>query len=298
MKDQKPKSKRNCFIDAYRGFTMISMILYHSCYDYFIVFGRNPGFIGSRAAYLWQQSICISFILVSGMVWPFGKKHALRRGLILILLGTAITFVTVVFMPSESIYYGILTFMGAATLITMICDKGFMILGASLDDLSSVNKPDVHTTGDSVSDTEFITAEDRKKTSGSMGKSKFPAGLVHVIICLILFALTKHLPNGYIGSRFHPLISIPKTLYRYPSLAVFGLPPADFFSADYFPIIPWIFMYILGYHLGGLLLSNESFIKLGTRKIPFLSWLGTKSLPVYIIHQPVCFGLIWLLCHK
>ena len=265
MNDLQTNSKRNHFIDAYRGFTMISMILYHSCYDYFIAFGRNPDFIRSKAAYLWQQSICISFILVSGIVWPLGKKHAVKRGLILILLGTAITFVTVIFMPSESIYYGILTFMGIATLITVLYDKILYI---------------------------------RKKTSGSNGNGKFPAGLVHIIICLILFALTKHLPNGYIGSRFHLLMRFPETLYSYPALAVLGLPPADFFSADYFPVIPWIFMYITGYHLGIIILKNETFQQIGTHRVPFLSWLGTKSLLVYIIHQPVCFGIIWLICHK
>jgi uncharacterized membrane protein len=55
-------------------------------------------------------------------------------------------------------------------------------------------------------------------------------------------------------------------------------------------------MYILGYHLGKILLDNEAFKKPGTTWIPFLSWFGRKSLLVYIIHQPVCFGIVWLIC--
>lgn len=248
---------------------MISMVLYHSCYDYFIAFGRNYGFLKSTAAYLWQQSICISFILVSGMVWSLGKKHALKRGIILILLGAVITFVTVTFMPSESIYYGILTFMGVATLLTIIYDR--------------------------VSE-KFNTKNNENKKTGRNSSGKLPVGLVHIIICLILFALTKYMPQGYIGTRTHIFCRFPDALYRYPSLAVLGLPSAGFFSADYFPVIPWIFMYITGYHLGKLLLDNEAFNRLGENRIPFLSWLGTKSLLVYIIHQPVCFGIIWLIC--
>ncbi len=246
-------------IDAYRGLTMISMILYHSCYDWFSAFSRDPYWVRSTGAFLWQQSICISFILISGMVWPLGRKHALRRGLILIALGTAITFATVIFMPSESIYYGILTFMGIATLFMIPLDRLF-----ASNQKSGKNKSVL---------TEFI----------------------HMIICLILFALTKHLPNGYIGTWSHVLVRLPRELYRFGALTPLGLPTPDFASADYFPLLPWIFMYILGYRLGNILFDNNTFKQIGTKKIPFLSWFGTKSLPVYIIHQPVCFGLIWLI---
>ena len=271
MKDSSANAGRNHLIDAYRGLTMISMILYHSCYDYFVALKHSYDFITTRGAYLWQQSICISFILVSGMVWQAGKKHALKRGLILIALGCGITLVTVLFMPSESIYYGILTFMGIATLFMIVYDKAAGCFRTA--DVSGNNEK-----------------------TGSNKCRRLPAGLVHIIICLILFALTKHLPNGYIGTRFHPLMKFPESLYRYPHLAVLGLPSAGFSSADYFPVIPWIFMYIIGYHLGNLLFDNETFKRLGSHRIPFLSWLGTKSLPVYIIHQPVCYGIIWLIC--
>ena len=253
-------TERNHLIDAYRGFTMISMILYHACYDYFIAFGRNYNFLHSVYPFLWQQSICISFILVSGMVWPLGRKHALKRGLILIALGTAITLVTVIIMPSEAIHYGILTFMGIATLFTIPYDRAL-----TLNQKSGKDNP-------------VLT------------------GSLHILICLILFVLTKRLPNGYIGTRTYALTYLPDFLYKYPALTPFGFPTPDFRSSDYFPVIPWIFMYILGYHLGKLLRSTDTFARLGRQRIPLLSWLGTKSLLVYIIHQPICFGLMWLIC--
>lgn len=247
-------------LDAFRGFTMISMVLYHTCFDYFVAFGKNTGFLSSLPAFFWQQSICISFILLSGMVWPFGKKHALKRGLILILLGFAVTLVTVMFIPSESIYYGILTFMGIATLFMIPIDRAFAI----------------------------------KQKAGK--NNPVLTELIHIIIALILFVLFKHLPNGYIGTKNHIFIRFPSYIYTVPALTVLGLPVSDFRSADYFPLIPWIFMYILGYHLGKILLNNESFQKIGTKRIPFLSRLGRKSLLVYIIHQPICFGITWLIC--
>lgn len=266
------QKERNLFLDAYRGITMISMVLYHASYDYFVIFMKNYDLLRSRAAFMWQQSICISFIIVSGIVWPYGKKHAIKRGLILIALGTAITFVTLIFMPSETIYYGILTFMGIATLFMIIYDRLICTL---------FSKYNIKKSGRD----ECAPAEPLSPASKS-------PDIIMIIVCLILFALTKRFPNGYIGTRFHVLYRLPDSMYKYPALAPLGFPPHDFTSSDYFPVIPWIFMYIFGYHLGHIILNNKKFIKLGTYRIPFLSWLGTKSLLVYIIHQPICYGLV------
>ncbi len=300
--------KRNHIIDAYRGLTMISMILYHSCYDYFIVFGRNYDFLRSKSAFLWQQSICISFIFVSGLVWPMGRKHVLKRGLVLLILGSAITFVTSVFIPGEAIYYGILTFMGIATLLMFPYDRlqhgslpGTTAQYRSIPDTAFPNTNNKKT-GDRTEDTH---TPDNPKFGKNISvpteslirpfKSK---DIICIIVYLIIFALTKHVPNGYIGTRYHALMYLPEALYRFPVLTPLGLPTADFTSGDYFPVIPWIFLYMTGYHLSGFLLSNPIIKKAGSKKIPVLSWLGTKSLLVYIIHQPVCYGIIWLFCHR
>ncbi len=320
--------KRNHIIDAYRGFTMVSMILYHSCYDYFIVFGRNYDFLRSKSAFLWQQSICISFILVSGLVWPLGKKHVLKRGLVLLLLGSAITFVTSVFMPNEAIYYGILTFMGIATLLMLPYDMvqrrslpGTKVqqenLSGSAAQYRNIPITEVQSTG--IPNMAFQNT-DNKKTDGrtedthTPDNPKFGKNIsvpteslirpfkskdkIFIIVYLILFVLTKHVPNGYIGTRYHALMFLPEAIYRFPVLTPLGLPTASFTSGDYFPVIPWIFLYMTGYHLSGFLLSNPVIKKAGSKKIPVLSWFGTKSLLVYIIHQPVCYGIIWLFCHR
>lgn len=51
-------------------------------------------------------------------------------------------------------------------------------------------------------------------------------------LCLVLFAITW---------------SIPKTIYPVPYLAWLGFPSPGFVSGDYYPIIPFIFMYLAGY---------------------------------------------------
>ncbi|MDE7404312.1 MAG: DUF1624 domain-containing protein, partial [Lachnospiraceae bacterium] len=69
------KSFRYGVLDGIRGFVVISMILYHACWDLVYIFGKDWSWYRGRGAYIWQQSICWSFILLSGFCWSLGKKH-------------------------------------------------------------------------------------------------------------------------------------------------------------------------------------------------------------------------------
>jgi uncharacterized membrane protein len=110
------QGQRYGILDGVRGLTVLSMVLYHACWDLVYLGGRAWPWFHATGAYLWQQSICWTFILVAGFCFPLGKNH-IRRGWELLLLGTAITLVTVVFLPQDAIIFGILFFLGAATLL-------------------------------------------------------------------------------------------------------------------------------------------------------------------------------------
>ncbi len=108
--------KRLNFIDSLRGITICSMVLYHACWDLAYIYRLNLPFMRSQGAFLWQQSICWSFILISGFCWSMGR-HPVRNGLKVFALGLLITGVTVWLMPEQRIVFGILTFMGSAMLL-------------------------------------------------------------------------------------------------------------------------------------------------------------------------------------
>ena len=56
------KSKERYYlVDALRGLALINMVLYHFSYDVFVIYGQNPDWLGSPAAFCWQQGICWSF---------------------------------------------------------------------------------------------------------------------------------------------------------------------------------------------------------------------------------------------
>ena len=59
-----------------------------------------------------------------------------------------------------------------------------------------------------------------------------------------------------------------------------------FYSGDYFPLLPWYFMYLVGYCAGDFL-----DIKLNVRE-NVLSKMGKKSLMIYLIHQPIIMIIV------
>ena len=112
------------FLDALRGFSLCSMTLYHLLWDIVYLSGRSLPWSDGMAGYLWQQSICWTFIAVSGVslaleVKKKGRKRAAKSRLVLVGWGTAITFVTRQAMPQEPIYCGVIFFLGAVSLLTI-----------------------------------------------------------------------------------------------------------------------------------------------------------------------------------
>ena len=118
------EDQRYHFIDALRGLALVNMLAYHFMFDVNVVYGRDPEFYLRPWAHVWQQYICWSFILIAGLSFHWGRRHNLRRGLLLNACGLVITLVTLLVMPDEAIWFGILNFMGCAVLLTIPLEKG------------------------------------------------------------------------------------------------------------------------------------------------------------------------------
>ena len=112
------KSKRRKSLDTLRGLTLISMIAYHACWDLVYLFGKDWAWYRSHGAYLWQQSICWTFILLSGYCWSLGRQKG-KRGLTVFGAGVLISAVTWTVMPTSRIFFGVLSLLGSAMLLTI-----------------------------------------------------------------------------------------------------------------------------------------------------------------------------------
>ena len=107
----------------------------------------------------------------------------------------------------------------------------------------------------------------------------------------LLFVLTNQVPQGYLGFETLRLCALPKAWYS-PNWFWLGLPDlTKFYSADYFPLIPWLFLFWCGLFLARLWRPRAGLAPRGLRP---LALVGRHTLLVYMLHQPVLYGALWL----
>lgn len=78
-------------------------------------------------------------------------------------------------------------------------------------------------------------------------------------------------------------------------LLPFGVLPRTMASyGDYYPLFPYIFMFLVGTYAGRLVKDGKFPRWFYTARVPFLEFIGRKSLWIYVLHQPVIFPLMML----
>ncbi len=229
-------------IDTLRGAALLSMIFYHMAWDMVNLFGADWEWYTSVYARLWQQSICISFIFISGFCILMGK-NSMKRGLIVLLCGIAISLFTNIFMPENSIYFGVLVCIGSCMLITCPIKKYILKINC----------------------------------------------YVGACISFILFVLFKKVGNGYVLN-----IRLPRFLYKGAVMAYAGFPENLYMGVDYFPLIPWFFLFAAGIFTY-IAFEKRELLKYTLKGIKPLSFAGRHTLVVYMLHQPIIYCILSLI---
>lgn len=110
-----------------------------------------------------------------------------------------------------------------------------------------------------------------------------------------LFVLFRNVREGYLSFERWNWVPLPKGWYANIATAFFGFPPDSFFSQDYFPFMPWIFLFCVGYFLHKIAVRRDLMRYLAYGKCAPLEFLGRHSLMIYMAHQPVLYGLCTLM---
>lgn len=118
---------------------------------------------------------------------------------------------------------------------------------------------------------------------------------VGFFIFIILFLLTKEISNGTLSVFGKTFLRIREDFYLNNFTAYLGFPTKDFASADYFPIFPWIFLYIAGYFMSIFAQKREWFKYLEKSIFKPIEWCGKHSLIIYMLHQPVVYIILLVL---
>lgn len=107
------------------------------------------------------------------------------------------------------------------------------------------------------------------------------------IIFLILFILSYNLPDGKLL-----WFNLTDKIYKF-NLFFLGFPSKNFYSNDFFSIIPWTFIYISGF-LFGKYLFKKNVLRLNSSQ-SFINLIGRYSLEIYLIHQVILYPLVSLI---
>ena len=122
--------------------------------------------------------------------------------------------------------------------------------------------------------------------------------IIGIVVSVAVFFLTFGVNKGYFGFGEVKLMDVPEEWYANGFTTYLGFPESGFFSADYYTIFPWFFLFMTGYFLYSL------YAKYKTKKVekvlkasicPPLGWVGRHALIIYMIHQPVIYGGLLLL---
>lgn len=253
-----PKQRYH-LLDALRGLTLISMIVYHGTWDLVYLYGVDWNWYKGIYAYVWQQSICWTFILLSGFCWSLGRQH-FRRGMLVFGGGVLVTAVTMLFMWEDRVVFGVLTMLGSCMLLMIPLEKLF---------------------------------RDRNPWIGLIASG-------------VLFVLTRNMNRGCLGFESWELWKLPKKVYAVLYRGLFETylgftdpDPKVFYSTDYFSLFPWFFLFLTGYFVYQLMQRYKIFEKERVKTIlqfnilP-LSFIGRHSLIIYMLHQPVLYGIFQL----
>ena len=125
-------------------------------------------------------------------------------------------------------------------------------------------------------------------------------GILHLMGISIMLSLPflRFRFNSIVFALFVIAAGVELSTLGFGFSPFFWLVPSIFYTLDYFPLLPWFGVALLGLFLGGKLYKNgkRRFVvsnEPGFSK-PF-GFLGRHSLIIYIVHLPVLVALLYML---
>lgn len=228
------EKKRYHLLDFIRGICILLVVWYHALYNLSEVFGQKYEFFGSLWLELFRISFVSALILISGISCSLSRSN-LKRGVKTLLCGLLITAVTLVFMPSQRILFGILHFFGLSMLL-------FALLRKPIEKLPAIPLSVI--------------------------------SLAAFVLTYRIYYLDAELPYSFL-------------------LFILGF-NTNFFSADYYPIIPWFFLFLSGAALGIYFKEGRVPKIFEANPIKPISFIGRHTLFIYLIHQTLLYGGMYL----
>lgn len=108
--------------DVIRGFSVVSMVGFHLCYDLAFIEGVALPWFRPPLQDIWRATISWTFLLVAGIMCSHSRSNLKRAGRYL-GVAAAIYVVTLVAAVDTPISFGIIYCMGASTLLAWLVER-------------------------------------------------------------------------------------------------------------------------------------------------------------------------------
>ncbi|MDD7364278.1 MAG: heparan-alpha-glucosaminide N-acetyltransferase [Olsenella sp.] len=232
--------------DAVRGFSVLSMMAFHLCYDLRYLYGRPMAWFAPPFLDVWRASISWTFLFVAGCMCVLSRSN-LRRGLVYGAFALLIFVATSVAAADVPISFGIIFCMSACTLAYALLEWLHLA----------------------------------------------PRGPVAGLVLLALFVVSLGVTRGFVGVG--PLtVDLPASLYATDRLSWLGFPGPTFESGDYYPVLPYLLMYLSGASFNAWWKGRGYPERLRGPVCRPLEFVGRHALAFYVAHQPLILAALWL----
>lgn len=257
METAKPIRQRVVLLDELRGLCILGVVVFHGLYDLVSIFNISiPLFDTFFIQQIIQPLGAGGFIFISGVVSRYSLNN-IKRGLQTLALSAIVTIVTMLVVPDFAVRFGVLTLLGSGMLLYGLIEK--------------------------------------YKPSALFFKENSNAYWVLGTILFFLFAFTYKITSRQLGFFHYKAFSVPASFYQSSFMYPFGFPSSSFYSTDYFPLMPWLFLFFSGAYFGIYFLEGKMPKWFYKSRVPFLSKAGQYSLIIYLLHQPVIYGALTLI---
>ena len=116
---------------------------------------------------------------------------------------------------------------------------------------------------------------------------------IGLILCVFLYALFSPIEKGFLSYGEIVVLPLPKALYQSDWLMPLGIYSPSFFSSDYFPIFPSIFIFLSGTLAGKIFTARDYPEAVYKKRCAFFGFLGKKALIIYVVHMPLIFAVCY-----
>lgn len=257
MKGSVQKTTRIYAFDTLRGLLLLSMIAFHACYDLVYIYGwLSP--LNPLFVQCWRLSISGGFLILAGAMSAY-SRHNIYRSLRYGLCALLIFCVTTIFRIDTPINFGIIYCMAASSFLAGLLQALLM----RLQHMRSHART-------------YIT-------------------IICVVCAFVCFCITKDVSTGvlHLGVCDYTL---PSVLFETNYVSWLGFPGRDFSSGDYYPLIPYSFLFFAGVFAGAgtkrAVCAHAQLLQ--ALSIPLVTQLGKHALIVYLLHQPLILGCLSL----